>query len=258
MRLSNAANGWGLSLLVPVVLVVAWWFGSLGTTSIYFPALKNIMESFDDLWLFAKWPTDVLPSLQRMAIGFGISVALGILGGLFLGASKLFRQATSPYIDFLRSVPPAAVLPLAILIFGIGDSMKIFVVVFGAVWPILLSTADGVRGVDGTLLDTVKSFGVSRTRVLFRVVLPAATPQIFAGMRTSLALAIILIVVSELTASTNGLGYFILNAQRTFAIADMWSGILLLGLIGIALNAVFMAVERVVLRWYYQAQRVEG
>lgn len=258
MRASKTVAGWGLSLLVPLVLVVAWWFGSQGSTSIYFPPLATIMQSFDALWLFAKWPTDVLPSLQRMAIGFAIAIVLGVLLGLMLGSSKLFRQATSPYIDFFRSVPPAAILPLAILIFGIGDSMKIFVVVFGAIWPILLNTADGVRSVDSTLLDTVKSFGVSRGRVLFRVVLPAASPQIFAGMRTSLALSIILIVVSELTASTNGLGYFILNAQRTFAIADMWSGIVLLGLIGIALNAVFMVVERLVLGWYYQSQRVEG
>lgn len=247
-----------LASAVPVALIMWWWFGSANSTSIYFPPLAAISETFRELWLFERWPTDVIPSLNRMAIGFAISAVVGITLGVLVGYSRFARQTLAPYIDFLRSVPPAAILPLAILLFGIGDSMKIFVVVFGAIWPILLNTADGVRSVDQTLLNTMKAFNVPTSRTITRVIIPAAMPQVFAGLRTSLSLSIILIVVSELTASTNGLGYFILNAQRTFAITDMWSGILLLGFIGVGLNLAFVATERLVLRWYFESQRMEG
>lgn len=249
---------WSLATAVPLALVAWWWFGSANSTSIYFPPLVGIAEAFNELWLFERWPSDVLPSLQRVGIGYALSVVVGILLGVLIGYSRFARQTLAPYIDFLRSIPPAAVLPLAIVLFGIGDGMKIFVVVFGAIWPILLNTADGVRSVDQTLLNTMKAFNVPTSRTISRVIIPAALPQVFAGLRTSLSLAIILIVVSELTASTNGLGYFILNAQRTFAITDMWSGILLLGFIGVGFNIVFVAVERIALRWYFQSQRVEG
>lgn len=249
---------WSLATAVPLALVAWWWFGSANSTSIYFPPLAGIAEAFNELWLFERWPSDVLPSLQRMGIGYALSVVVGILLGVLIGYSRFARQTLAPYIDFLRSIPPAAVLPLAIVLFGIGDGMKIFVVVFGAIWPILLNTADGVRSVDQTLLNTMRAFNVPTSRTISRVIIPAALPQVFAGLRTSLSLAIILIVVSELTTSTNGLGYFILNAQRTFAITDMWSGILLLGFIGVGFNIVFVAVERIALRWYFQSQRVEG
>ena len=123
-----------------------------------------------------------------------------------------------------------------------------------SIWPVLLNTIDGVTGIDPTLNDTARVYGVSGRQRLLRIVLPAASPQIFAGMRTSLSLALILMVISEMVASTNGIGYFVLQSQRTFAIPEMWSGILLLGILGYVLNAGFMLVERRVLRWHRGAR----
>jgi ABC-type nitrate/sulfonate/bicarbonate transport system permease component len=117
-----------------------------------------------------------------------------------------------------------------------------------------LNTIDGVAGVEPTLRETAEVYGIGwRDRVL-RIILPAAAPQIFAGMRTSLSLALILMVISEMVASTNGIGYFVLQSQRSFAIAEMWSGILLLGILGYVLNALFVVVERRVLRWHRGAR----
>lgn len=243
--------------VVPAVLVALWWTLSSDSTSVYFPPLSRIVESFRDLWLFERWGTDLLPSLRRMALGLLLAAVVGIVLGTFIGLVPMAQRAAGPYLEFLRAIPPAALLPAVILAIGTGDGMKVFVVAFGAVWPILLNTVDGVRSVHPTLLATLRSYNVGRRRAVLRVILPAAGPQISAGLRTSLSLGIILIVVSELVASTNGVGFFILYSQRTFAIADMWSGILLLGLLGIVLNAAYVALERVVLRWYWKSQELE-
>jgi ABC-type nitrate/sulfonate/bicarbonate transport system permease component len=113
---------------------------------------------------------------------------------------------------------------------------------------------DGIGGIEPTLLDTSRVYGIGTRDRIFRVMLPAAAPQIFAGLRTSLSLSLILMVISEMVASTNGIGYFVLKSQRTFAIPEMWSGILLLGILGYVLNLVFVLVERRVLRWHRGAR----
>jgi ABC-type nitrate/sulfonate/bicarbonate transport system permease component len=159
-----------------------------------------------------------------------------------------------PLTHFLRSVPAPVMIPPALVLLGLGSGMKIAVIAFGAVWPILLNTIDGVRSQDPTTLEMARAYGIRGTERLRRIVLPAASPQIFAGLRTSLSIALILMVISEMVASTNGIGNFVLQSQRTFAIPDMWSGILLLGLLGIALSMAFALIERRVLRWHRGAR----
>jgi ABC-type nitrate/sulfonate/bicarbonate transport system permease component len=137
---------------------------------------------------------------------------------------------------------------------GVGNAMKVFIIAFVCLWPVLLNTMDGISGIDRTLLDTSRVYQLSSRDRVLRVMLPAASPQIFAGLRTSLSLALILMVISEMVASTNGIGYFVLQSQRTFAIPEMWSGIVLLGLLGYFLNLLLVIVERRVLRWHRGAR----
>jgi ABC-type nitrate/sulfonate/bicarbonate transport system permease component len=177
----------------------------------------------------------------------------GIAIGLLLGMSRRARLAAGPIVEFLRAIPPPALLPFAILVFGTGDEMKVFIIAFVCLWPILLNTIDGVRGVDPTIRETTHVYGIGRLDRIRLVVLPASGPQIFAGLRTSLSLALILMVISEMVASTNGIGYFVLQSQRSFAIAEMWSGIFLIGILGYAFNAGFVLIERRVLRWHRSA-----
>ncbi len=132
--------------------------------------------------------------------------------------------------------------------------MKVFIIAFVCLWPVLLNTIDGVAGVDPTLRETARVYGIRARDRLLKLTLPSAAPQIFAGMRTSVSLALILMVISEMVASTNGIGYFVLESQRQFDITDMWSGILLLGILGYVLNAIFTLVERRVLRWHRGAR----
>jgi ABC-type nitrate/sulfonate/bicarbonate transport system permease component len=243
-----------LEVTVPLLVLLAWAVLSAGSDTYYYPPLTEILSTFADTWVFERVGSDVVPSLVRMGLGYGIAVVVAISVGLLLGMSPRARAAAAPIVEFLRAIPPPALLPFAILVIGVGNSMKVFIIAFVCVWPILLNTIAGVTGIDPTLRETTRVYGIAGRDRLRRVMLPAASPQIFAGMRTSLSLALILMVISEMVASTNGIGYFVLQSQRTFAIPEMWSGILLLGILGYTLNGIFVLIERRVLRWHRGAR----
>jgi ABC-type nitrate/sulfonate/bicarbonate transport system permease component len=248
------AGAVALEVAVPLLLLAIWAVWSSGSDTYYFPPLTDILEKFADTWLFERVGSDVVPSLVRLALGYGIACVVAVAAGLALGLSRPLRRATDPIVQFLRAIPPPALLPFGILVLGVGTSMKVFIIAFVCLWPVLLNTIDGVAGVDPTLRETARVYDIGPRDRLLRVTLPAAAPQIFAGMRTSLSLALILMVISEMVASTNGIGYFVLQSQRSFAIPEMWSGILLLGILGYVLNAIFLLVERRVLRWHRGAR----
>ena len=243
-----------LEITVPIILVAILWAWTAQSDTFYYPPLSDVFERFADNWLFERFGSDVWPSLRRMFIGYFLAVFIAIVAGIVLGSSRTLRRATSPIVEFLRSIPPPALLPFAIVVIGVGDDMKIFIIAFVCLWPVLLNTIDGINGIDPTLRDIARVYGISGRDRLFRMTLPAASPQIFAGMRLSLSLAVILMVISEMVASTNGIGFFVLQSQRSFAIPEMWSGILLLGILGYVLNLVFVIAERRILAWHRGAK----
>ena len=246
--------GLGLEFGTPALAFLAWWRWSVGADSFFFPPVPDILRSFADTWLFERVSSDVMPSLTRLAVGYAIAVVLGIALGTLLGQSRLARRATAPLVEFMRAIPPVALIPFGLVVLGIGNEMKIFIIAFVCLWPVLLNTIDGVAGLDPTLDSTSRIYGIRGVSRLRRVVLPWAAPQIFAGMRTALSLSLIMMVVSEMVASTNGIGYFVVQSQRSFAIPEMWAGILLLGLLGYALNLLFVLCEARILRWHRESR----
>jgi ABC-type nitrate/sulfonate/bicarbonate transport system permease component len=243
-----------VEIVTPVVLVALIWVWTAGAQSYYYPPLSDILTAFGDTWLFERFTEDIVPSLVRLAIGLAIATVVGIGLGVVLGQRPTLRKMAAPVVEFLRAIPPPALIPFAILVLGVDNDAKIFLIAIVCVFPILLNAIDGVAGVEPTLLDTTDVYRIGALDRLRYVVLPAAAPQIFAGMRTSLSLSLILMVISEMVASSNGIGYFILQSQRSFAITQMWSGILLLGLLGYLFNAVFTLVERRILAWHFGAR----
>jgi ABC-type nitrate/sulfonate/bicarbonate transport system permease component len=192
-----------------------------------------------------------VPSLIRVAAGFGIAVVLGVAIGLPLGLSRRARVLAMPHIEYWRAMPPPALLPISIVLLkDIGDRQKITFIAFFCLFPVLLNTIDGVRSIDPTMIDTARSYGIPRHERIRRLVLPAALPQIVAGMRTSLSLAVIVMVLAEYFSSTNGVGYVLLNSKNTFEMAPMWAAIVLIGLLGYLLNVLFLLAERRVLAWH--------
>jgi ABC-type nitrate/sulfonate/bicarbonate transport system permease component len=246
-----------VALALPVVLVAAWWLASAQSTSFYFPPLKTIVTAFGDTWFSSHFADDVVPSVLRLLVGYAGAVVLGVGLGVLLGANRTLRRLTEPVLEFFRAIPPPVLIPILFLFAGIGDVAKVIVIVSGAVWPILLNTVEGVRAVDEVLSDTSRSYRISGWARLRHLVLPAASPQIVAGMRQGLSISIILMVISEMFASSNGLGFTIIQFQRSFAIPEMWSGIILLGLLGFVLSLLFQLFERRSLRWYQGLRRAQ-
>jgi sulfonate transport system permease protein len=247
-----------LAAWVPILALVLWWFLSAGSTSPYFPPLSKILEQFDLSWIQGDAKQQLAPSLGHLAIGFAAGGLIGVIAGSILWRFPVVRKATNPVVYFLYVLPAPALLPAMIALFGIGEIRQIALIAFGATWPTLLNTLDGMRGIDQVKFDTAKAMKLSSARTLWNVVLPAAAPQITAGLRASLQVSIILMVVSEMVASTEGIGYFILQAQTVFAITTMWTGILVLAIIGTLLNYVFVIIERSALSWYYRSRAIGG
>lgn len=174
-----------------------------------------------------------------------LAIALGLLMGRFPAIYNLFE----PLVELLRPLPKPALLPPLILFLGLGDLMKSVVVGLAVLFPVLINTIQGVRGVDPVLINTARTFGYGRLAVLRKVILPAALPLIFAGLRVSLALGLILVVIAEMLAGTGGLGYLILDMQRTFRIQNMYAWLAILAVLGYALNALFLALEHRMIHW---------
>ncbi|UIX29604.1 ABC transporter permease [Streptomyces sp. GQFP] len=236
---------------LPVVLLGLWWLASDDSTNPFWPPLRTILTAFPDVWTPERLRADVLPSVLRLAAGYTVAAVVGVALGTVIGSYRRVRALCEPVLEFLRAIPAPVLIPVIMLFAGIDDTMKITVIASGCVWPILLNTVEGVRAVDPVMAETARSYGITGAARLRNVVLRSASPQIFAGLRQALSIAIILMVISEMFAASNGLGFTIVQFQRGFAIPDMWTGILVLGLLGFVLSVVFQLVERRVLGWYH-------
>jgi ABC-type nitrate/sulfonate/bicarbonate transport system permease component len=235
------------------VLLVMWEMAvATGTiSSLSVPRMSEILVTWWRLILSGELLRELGDSLWRMFVGYFFGVSLGVLLGLLMGYFRLFYNLLEPVTEVLRPIPSPAYLPIVILFLGIDDEMKIFMIAFASLFPVLINTYSGVRSVDPIQLQTARTFGVAGRKLVWQVVLPAASPYIFTGMRVSLAVALIVMVISEMVAASSGIGYFILSAQRGFKIREMFAGVLTLAVVGYVLNRLFVAIENRVLAWHY-------
>lgn len=245
---------------LPLTVGMIWWFATAGSQSFYFPPLHQILDVFAHDWLSRRVVSDLLPSLRNLALGFLVAGLFGISFGMLVGSVNWLGKMTAPLIHFVRSMPPPVFLPIALIVAGTGTTMKVLIIAVGATWPTVLNAMDGVRGVDPQLRRMARVYGLNRSERVRHVILPSAAPQIMAGLRTTLQYSIMLIVVSEMVASTGGIGYYVLMSQQTFAVPETWAGTLLLGLIGFSCAVLFLAVEKRALFWQYdmRAQSQKG
>ena len=242
---------------LPIVLLIIWGVWATASPATFFPAPLTIFQAFLDTWVGPAFFNDVLPSVARLAIAIVIAVLVGIVAGTLIGLTRWLRELLEPMLEFFRAIPPPVLIPVFVALLGVTDTMQILVIVFGAMWPVLLNTIEGVRATDSVMTETARSYSLTRSQRLFGLILPAASPRIMAGVRQTLSVALIMMVISELFYSSSGLGYQIKYFQQNYLIAQMWSGILLLGLIGVLLATIFGFVERRVLRWYHGIKEVE-
>lgn len=229
-----------------------WWWSTARAESLYFPTPDTVFQSVWNDWLMnfdESWQDNFRPSLKRLLVGFGLAALVSVAVGVAIGRSRTFGQYVEPIIHFVRAVPPPAFLPLFIILLGIDDLQKVVLIAVGVFPPILLNTIDGVRSIDPQQFDTADVLQISRIRRITHVILPAAGPKIFAGLRISMSIAVILMVISELFAATDGLGFRILRSSRQYQYVELWAGIVVLGVVGTVLNGLLVLGERRVLRW---------
>lgn len=191
----------------------------------------------------------LLGTVERMIYGWLLASLVGVALGALIGISPAARAYLGPMLEFLRPLPASAIIPVAIALLGLSDSMVLVVIAFGALWPMLLSTIYGFAAVEPRLYEVARLLRLSHWEVIRKIALPNAMPDILAGMRLGLTVALILAVVGEMLASCDGLGLWILLSARSFRAPDLFAGVILLGLIGYVSALLLGAVESQVLRW---------
>jgi sulfonate transport system permease protein len=208
-------------------------------------AWASLLRGFagGDLW------GKLLGTLEHMAYGWFVASIAGIALGALIGSSRTMRSYVAPSLEFMRPLPVSAIIPVAIAMFGLTQGMALFVIAFGAIWPMLLATIHGFAAVEPRLYEVARSLQLSRTAVIFKIALPSASPDILSGMRLSLTVALILSVVCEILAGLDGLGQWVLLSARSFRSADLFAGVILLGVIGYVTALIMSAVENRLLIW---------
>ncbi|MFO1327776.1 MAG: ABC transporter permease [Rubrivivax sp.] len=245
----RSSRAWGFGLLA--ALLALWQWSALGwVDSANWPPVTAIGRALLDGLRSGELPQVFGSTLWRMAAGFALGAAAGVLAGLAMGTLRWVDAALRPLVELLRPIPIPAVIPPLILLLGIDHAMKVFVVAFATFFPVLVNTVGGVRAVEPTVLDVARTLQAGRWRTLARVVLPASLPYVMAGLRISLALALIVSVVAEMIAGSEGIGYHLMAMQYAMRPADMYAAIFLLAAVGYALNRAMLAAERRLLRWW--------
>jgi NitT/TauT family transport system permease protein len=202
----------------------------------------------DELWS-GSLSGEIGDTLSAYFQGLAIAIIVGVAAGVLIGSSRTLLDATSVVIEFLRPIPGVALIPLAILFFGLGLPARRFVIAYAAAWPILFNTLYGVRGGERMLHDVARTSGVGRTGRLFRVTLPAALPSIATGIRVSAAIALLVCVTAEFLIGTGGVGTYMERQQIANRLPEMYAAVILVGLIGYLMNVGLRVLQRRTLFW---------
>jgi ABC-type nitrate/sulfonate/bicarbonate transport system permease component len=245
---------------VLLALAILWEAAGRGAWvhKVLLPPFSAVLATLYDVVASGEVLRHLAVSLWRAAAGYALAALLGIALGIAMGYWRRVHQAAEITIELLRAVPPPAVIPVAMVFLGIGDALKVFVIFFACFFPVLVNTLSGVRAADPVLLRTARTFRVSGLRMVWQVILPAAGPYIMTGLRIATAIALILTVISEMIGATSGIGYFILGAQRTMNITQMYAGIVVLALTGYALNRAFLMIDARIMAWHKGLTRRES
>ena len=241
-------------MLSPMLLLIAWEvcsrMGLLNPQVI--PAPSRILTDLYNLAISRELFVALYASMKRVVSGFAIAVVVGVSIGVLMASSRIAEDVIDPFVEFLRPISPLALLPLAILWFGIGDASKIFLIALSCCFPVLLNTYAGVKGVDVALVRAASSLGANRWEIVRNVILPGSIPSILTGVRISWGIALIVIIASEMVGAVNGIGFMVLDAQQTFRTERLFSGIAIIAAIGYGTDRALRWLRRSLVPWHQE------
>ncbi len=244
-----------ISILSPVTLLIVWEF--LAQCSLIdirlFSSPYLILKAFLPLLVSGELLYHTMISVQRILLGFVAGAVPGIVIGIAMGLSPLVRCSLEPMINATYPIPKLALMPLILLIFGLGETSKVFTIAIGVFYLVVINTLTGVLNIEKIYLDVAKSFGASRKNFYLTVALPGALPMIFAGLKLGMGMALILIVAAELSAAQAGVGWMIWRAYDMFDIERMFVALMMLSVLGYIFSIILDWLERLALPWKQQS-----
>lgn len=242
-------------LLLALALCGLWAALVRASGTRVFPSPLSVLRGLRELWLRGLLLRYTAASLARVAAGYGLAVAVGGPLGLCMGLWPTLRTALDPLVQALRAISPIAWIPIAIVVFGVGNGATVFLIFLAALFPIVVAAMDAARHLPPVLLRVGRNFGLAPGALLIRVLLPAALPELLSGLRVALGIAWLVVVAAEMLAVDSGLGFLIIDSRNAGKRYDLvLAGMLLIGLIGLVLDSVFRRLERLrPLRWAFRA-----
>jgi NitT/TauT family transport system permease protein len=250
-RLSARRRDRILSIASPLGLLLAWELAAdTGLIDIrFFPAPSAIIAKLVEMARSGELTENVLISLQRIALGFLLGGVPAIVIGIAMGIWRPIRAIVDPLIVATYPIPKSSLLPLILLIFGLGEMSKVVMVAIGVFYPMAINATAGVLQINQIYLDVGKSFKASPWDTFRTIALPGALPFIMTGVKLGAGLALILIAIAEMVGAKSGIGYMIWSAWETFAVAKMYVGLFVIALIGFAISLILNEIERWLIRW---------
>ncbi|WP_024277027.1 ABC transporter permease [Xanthobacter sp. 126] len=244
-----------IGLLTPLLLLGLWEVAArMGLIDArFFPPPSSIVHTFGALVASGELWTNLLASLRRLLLGMLLGGVPALFLGLAMGISKPLRAAIDPLISATYPIPKSAILPLVLLIFGLGEMSKVVMVALGAFYPILINTVMGVANIDKIYLDVGHNYRASRWQVFRTIALPGALPSIMAGVKLAMGMGLILIAISEMVAASDGIGYMIWNAWQVLTVDTMYVGLLVIALLGFVFSVILDEIERMLIPWKAKA-----
>ncbi len=233
-------------LILPIILIILWYIICdvlILVPSYMFPGPVEVVNAFIKLLVSGKLFRDVIDTLYKVLFGLFLAAVVGISCGIILGWFKKLERLCTLIISVLRPIPPIAWIPFSILWFGIGTAPAVFIIFMGCVFPILVSTIDGVHRTKGVLIEAAQSFGASSTQMLTEVILPATVPYIVSGLKVGIGIALMCTISGEMIGSSSGIGYMILTSTNLFDTGSTVVGMLVIGLIGIIFDYIFTKIQ---------------
>lgn len=224
----------------------------------FFPPVTTIVAALWSLTASLELVQEYTVTLWRAGAGFLLGTAAAIVLGVLMGYYRSVFNLFEPLLEALRPIPTVALIPAAILLLGIENTMKIFIVAWACFFPVWVNTMESIRSVNRELLDTARTFKFTDPAILAKFLLPCAAPGIFTGMRISVAFALMLSVVSEMVAGDTGVGHFLIAAEDAFQIPQMYATVFSLAAVGYVLNWLLVTIERRVLQWHYDVPHSQG